>query len=885
MGHALPQLEGLNRELNIRSEAIERLPSSGDGTASGLLGLPQPVLSVSGGLEPRRLGTQSAASMLPERWLSVDAPGSKRPPPVAPGATDPAETVRVEAKGAPATELPATCRCLIVTFHHEGGLNGGRPPRELLQLLARLRSGFARNPRLEEARVRFSDGSVLFLHREEDGTLTESREHGPQAEALESFNAYPDTAVQRSEAVAAWQPRPLTTPLPEFLRELRRQSGLTQLQIAERIREITGEAKDYNAVSRYERNAEAGIPFRVLRALGDIYGVGIRTLIQISNQTRFPGIPAAQWTTRYHPIYLENSGDLDRIDYYRRADRRHESFGWTIYAARKNPFRYRTTVDLETETGLNANAFARLEQNANQPSLRAIRGLSAALNISERELIARANRTFHPELDLEALFPGKSIFLDPLAEDVRKVREYAAAPGSLGQTLFAYRKSLPDLPGAVEMSLRLDRHENYWGERELNRVSPDASNWRDWYDLFRKLDLPLDPIHPFLGPAARTEDSPAALFQEALTGETLSGFVARTGFDKKGLSLILGSRHREVQPETILDLQNALPGLNGARFYRALRPELLQFFPESGHNPPHLEVSREQIAEAMALHLGEALYAHRMANGIGLDALASQLGVSDATLKNYESISVQIENPEVLARAARILNLDPKVVYLHYHPQILRLFPIPPLQGRVYAPLGVAEYRYWTQERASIRDRGNMREALYQEANQVGISDPEALARRLGVSLPVAKKYWQKISILTVGEIQTLTRAFPGLSYRDWYEHFQAYALNYFLGRNLDGSVDYSLPEGWTLERLRGWDLRSAVRAAVDARFTSPREAAAATGVGFLARNENLVRGIKERSWTNDTIAQVARGLGMDRRLLFLYFRHPDLPPMRAMQP
>jgi transcriptional regulator with XRE-family HTH domain len=496
------------------------------------------------------------------------------------------------------------------------------------------------------------------------------------------------------------------------------------------------------------------------------------------------------------------------------------------------------------------------------------------LGLPETLLIDRANRSFFAELDIDALFQGQSPFIDPLADDPRKVRAYAAAPGSLGQRLFAYRKSLSDRPGVTELSRRLGHHDNYWGEREMNKIPIDASNWRDWYDLFTRTGLPLDPLRPFLGPEGIPEQSASVIFHEALRGETLGGFVARTGFDKKGLSLILGSNARGILPETILDLQGALPGLKGDLFFRALRPELVSFFPEAAANPPLLNISREQVAEAMALNLGEALYQHRMAHGIDLAQMAERLGVSDNTLKNYESISVRIDNPEVLRRAARILELDPRVVYLQYYPQVLRLFPLNP------KPMDAAEYRYWTLERAGMRDGGNLREKLYAAARAEGIQGPEALAERMSIPSGLAKKYWQKIHPLTVEEIRRLSDSFPGLSYREWYEHFQGHALAYFLGRRVDGGIDYSLPEGWNYQNIASWDLKGELRRAIAECYDSPRAAAEQIGVGFLARNENLNRSLKDMSWTNDTIARVARGLGLDRRLIFLYFRAEELRPI-----
>ena len=199
--------------------------------------------------------------------------------------------------------------------------------------------------------------------------------------------------------------------------------------------------------------------------------------------------------------------------------------------------------------------------------------------------------------------------------------------------------------------------------------------------------------------------------------------------------------------------------------------------------------------------------------------------------------------------------------------------------------MDAAEYRYWTRERTGMRDAGNLREKLYAAAQAEGIADPQTLASRMHIPEGLARKYWQKIHPLTVGEIQRLSEFLPALSYREWYEHFQGHALAYFLGRRINGEINYSLPEGWNFGSIAHWPLKAELRRAIAERYASPRAAAEQIGVGFLARNENLDRSLKDMSWTNDTIARVARGLGLDRRLIYLYFRAAELRPMLEPKP
>jgi len=886
MQGAFPEIEGFSRELAWRERILTEQPSKPRsdfglfGPASDFAGVGISAPATERSPSPRFLDHVFMAAQVPgdpaglrASGISGDRRSTLRPSPaVAQPRSSEGPPTRVSAFRFP--EVPESCLCLVVEYFSNSP--GQRLPKPLLR---NIQEGLVTNPNLEEVRLRLPDGSVHFFHRGEDGGILENWEGREQAKALESWNLYPTERVTRLRLLAPWEPESVATSLPEFLLDLRRRFGLTQPQVAERIQSITGEAKDYNVIRRYESNSDAAIAFPILRALAEIYGVEIRTLIQLSNQSRFPEIPAAHWTTRDYPIYLENSADLRRIRYFAEQDPQRKGFGWLVYSSRKNPFHYHTTVDLGAGTDLNSNAFSRLELEMNPPSQRAVQGLARTLGIPEGELIRRSNRTFFPEFDIDRLFPGQEIFIDSLADDPRKIQTYAAEPGSLGQRLFAYRKTLPDRPGTIALSKRLGHHDNYWAERELNKIPIDRTNWRNWYDLLTRLGLATDPLRPFLGEKQAEEPKASVLFHEALQGEAVNHFAERTGFDRKGLGLLLGAKSRAVQPETILDLQRALPALEGALFYRALRPELKDFFPETTGPEPRLNISREEIAESMALNLGEDLYAYRMQHGIELAQLAASLGISDNTLKNYESISVQIENPEVLRRAARILDIDPRVLYIHYHPQILRLFPIQ--EGL----LSDAEFRYWMKERASVRDAGNLREPLYATAFEAGIKNAEALEKHMAISPHLARKYWQKIHPLTVEEIQNLIQSFPALSYREWYEHFQGHALSYFLGRRMDGEIDYSLPEGWNADTLSSWDLRGEIRRAIAARYDSPEAAADAIGVRFLADRDNLNRSLKDRTWTNDTIASVARGLGIDRRALYLYFRGSELGPMLESRP
>jgi transcriptional regulator with XRE-family HTH domain len=56
--------------------------------------------------------------------------------------------------------------------------------------------------------------------------------------------------------------------------------------------------------------------------------------------------------------------------------------------------------------------------------------------------------------------------------------------------------------------------------------------------------------------------------------------------------------------------------------------------------------------------------------------LSGLLGVSPRMIQLYEDGEAKIQKEEVLFKAAQVMGIAPWKIYLHYHPEILELFPI-----------------------------------------------------------------------------------------------------------------------------------------------------------------------------------------------------------------
>lgn len=146
-----------------------------------------------------------------------------------------------------------------------------------------------------------------------------------------------------------------------------------------------------------------------------------------------------------------------------------------------------------------------------------------------------------------------------------------------------------------------------------------------------------------------------------------------------------------------------------------------------------------------------------------------------------------------------------------------------------------------------------------------GNLDPiRTLASGTGIPEARAEKLLDPARPLSDEDIQWIVGAFPGQSHREWYEHFHRSELAYFLGKREGGAIDYRLPPGMSFEDLGRLDLFARLES-LSAEPGSP-----------IPRS--VIRSIRKSGNPGErTLVQLSRWSGLDRRLLFLYFRREDL--------
>lgn len=759
---------------------------------------------------------------------------------------------------------------------------------ELAPELRREAAGILEASALQEIRLHYPNGcfEVLFKHERFAGKATELSIEQMSFTQDEAWEA-PDFEAQESAAldlIGPWEmpklPKKGPVRLSSELARLRHKEGFTQAQAAEKLRDMLGSDHTEAVISRHENDCDKRMPLATLSALARIYRSDVRKLIALSNLAFYPQVDPAEWATREYPLYIEGDYDLERFAYYRVEDPAHETFGFRAFAARKNPWHPLSMTEAVARMGLVTNALLRLETHGSYPTVATLEAMASVLALDGNELLLRLNDTFHADLPLRRMFGDRGVYIPPTSNEREQILRYAEEPGSLGEEMYVFRRSQPGHLSAEAMSRQIKRHDGFWRDREWNRVPLEIGKMREWIATFAEAGMPLDGLMRRFAALGVQREHPGYLLASAMGRMNRQGLHEISGIDLKLLTSILAAEGaedlRKIQPETILDLKRALPDFRADLFHRLIYPDVVRFFPEAAGDAPRLRLSRGEIAEAAALNLGHRLYAHRMEQGIGLDQMGKALGVSDSAVKQYEALCCQIESPEVLMRLAGALGIEPRILYLHFHPQVLRLYALEDAQGGKLE-FGDAELTRWNAEREKARDAGNMRRKLVGALRGRGILSLEAFAAFMGMPAKKAEKYWHGIRSLVPEEIRLLCDRLPELDYRKWFEHFYGPQLEYFLGRLPDSAYDYRLPGGHSWESLAALDLEALLRQAMARHYPSPKAAAAEIGVGFLGDNANLKRSIAGRAWPNDNIARIARGLRVDRRLLYFYFRQAEL--------
>lgn len=771
-------------------------------------------------------------------------------------------------------------RCLFVQVESLNGYGDAAPLRALL----------SSHPGLQEIRLRFLDGRLVWLVKDEGGRVISESEEADPTDPVHLGHDLPIKAIFKVRMRPRWSTRRPTGTLREMLREARNLAGLDLPEVARRLldeptlgRELSSYRGAFRGVSdlrAWEAGPSRAIPFPLLRALAGIYGQDVRTWIAASNRDLHPAIPRRLWEGEGYPLYLELKTDLDRVREFDAAPegRGRGSFGWRLFEARKNPDQYFSALALAERVGILPKMLHDFERNHHSPNAATLRALTEALNLTEADLAGAISRTFHSELPLADLFPGQAIFLTPHSLDAAKVAGYARDPGSLGQYLFASRKLRPGFPSADEISAELGRNPNYFSQHEANAVHFGRDNLHEWLWLWNRMGLPREL---FLEIAERRhgipQGDPAYLLAEALEGRSLEQVQAQSEISTKTLSAILQQRGNLVTPASLLSLKEALPRLDAARLYLHYYPELPHFFPElNGPAAPHLRVDPQRLPELFRrFHLGEALFAHRMNADPPLSTveLAAALGWDNPTVGRHERQFSRIEDDASLRRLGEVLDLNPAELYLYYRPEVLRLFPLRDPAGEPWT-LSEEGYRALLSPNHGSYDRHNLRRRLSPEILRLparhdanGNIDPAlTLARAHGLETKQAQKLLDPARPLGDADLRWLAERFPRLSYREWYEHFHRSELAFFLGRREDGAIDYRLPEGMDYEALERLDMVARIE-------DRSREAGGSVPLSVL-RSLRKSGNPGERS-----LVQISRWTGLDRRLLFMYFRREDLRP------
>ncbi|HEX5034413.1 MAG TPA: hypothetical protein VFW62_08045, partial [bacterium] len=495
---------------------------------------------------------------------------------------------------------------------------------------------------------------------------------------------------------------------------------------------------------------------------------------------------------------------------------------------------------------------------------------------SESEAIAAHTRAFHSRRPLKELFPGQDIFIAPYSRDAEKVRGYAANPGNLGQYIFAARKQRPGFVSAEAMARELGRSVDYYHKLEAGEVALNLGSLHDWYHLWSRLGLP-EPLLRSIA-AERHQiplDHPAHDLAKAMEGRSFREFAASSTISRQVLQGL--AQGRSFPATTLLEIHKALPKINTARLFLQSHPMLPQFFPEAGGPSSRLDLTPEAVVENFrSFHFGEALFNFRMKGETPIRSvkLAKVLGWNREWVGNHERSFARIKDDTSLLRVAELLSLDRRKLFLYFRPEILRFFPLHrPDTGEIWQ-LDARFYATLTAPSRGAYDRNNLRRKLgplimslpLQRRASGEIDEVATLASYLALPKNQAVALLDPSSPLNVEQIRLLTERFPSLSYREWYEHFHRPSLNYFLGRDAAGGIDYKIPGGLDLAGLSALDIGQIVREA------GPIKSEAVT---------RLLRRFSAGAELSDASIEVlARVSGADRKVMYMFNRRQELAPI-----
>lgn len=394
--------------------------------------------------------------------------------------------------------------------------------------------------------------------------------------------------------------------------------------------------------------------------------------------------------------------------------------------------------------------------------------------------------------------------------------------------------------------------------------------------------------------------------------------------------------------ETFAALCEALPELEGGKLYRLMHPEIVQFFPEAGNGDPYLDLSDLNHFDIFKLNPGELIFSYRMEHLLERYKLQDITGLAESTISQLELAGSNVESDQTLKNLAPLLaeqifreeleaqGLLPavlrgrrfvslkdlseagmtdlqnaqalfdtcltralRIIYVYFKSPVLSVFKVKMLPRAVPAKLDLQVVRGFAMRKQDRLRGQNVRPDLMTIlAARLQKADPglpiPADAKAFGpvlieamngkINLNKAGDYLNASRYVSLADIYLLKEMIPEVDLQDWYEYVNHAALEYYLGMNGDGRINYSLPAGITWDDIENPDfMMRLIQEKIRAVYGTATLARKSTGLRSVETSKRIREEILGVNPPDITIARLAQGLKVDRRLLYFYFRREPL--------
>lgn len=526
------------------------------------------------------------------------------------------------------------------------------------------------------------------------------------------------------------------------------------------------------------------------------------------------------------------------------------------------------------------------------------------------------------------------LFMDGRSTDLAKVLAFALKPATSGELMFAIRQTFEGHPSVEEFARQQGISHHFVHVRENNERVVDASTINEWIRLFTTLGVPVHWLGAFTDDPRVQVGTVGHALATAGDGNLLS--VRTRG--PIALSVLQDLTHdptsRGASPTLLLTLREMLgEDADLTTLYVEVQAGIKKFFPEtrSEETAHELKISPADIDEAFTqFNLRDLLISYRLDQNMSVLELANRLGVSRTMTRNYEAFVQRIREDETLLKIAAILaeryladalrkkgvvsddigfaspddypdsaalykrklHHARRIVYLHFRPEILLLFTIRNPRDDEVLVISKHDLNGWLKQKKSRRLIENAPKEicslLAAHARAAKITPvPESvqdLARYLSeisagkISAGQARKYVSPTEAIPFDAIVLLKQVLPVVDAKRVYEFSNQGYLAYFLGYNGDGKIDYRLPEGWNWEDVNNIKKFSDhFAASVYEKYGSFYTASRELKVSLVRTLEEFEKLMQNREVSERAMAAFARGLGIDRRLIFWFFRRHEL--------